>query len=535
MARKSRKNIEVAVPQKPQQKVFHVGAYVRLSAVDKKQKGDSIENQQNIIRAYIDEQTDLELTEIYIDNGLSGQSFERPAFIRMLEDLENGRIDCCACKDLSRFGRNAIDTGYYIEKYFPTNGIRFIAINDDYDSINGNSGSTVVSLKNMVNEASALEIGRKIRTTKQMNIRNGCFVGCIPPYGFLKSREDNHKLVPDAYAAPIVRRMYEMAAYGDKVSDILAWLNSNDILPPKRYYHSIGIGTPKAENGHIHWNKGSIYTVLKNRVYVGDMVQGKGKTQSYEQKRLPESEWVITEGTHEGIVSRELFDKVQMLWGKSSKPVTRYSEPKTDNIFHRKVYCGHCGYTMRRARSSETQYNLKCETRVYYSKDDCVPVSINEDVLKAIVLALLQEQSVVFAEPRGSSANEPVSKDDTEIHNIQSEIDKNTRYLKGLYESLMEGDITNTEYKEMKQSYETKIADLTEKARDLRESARQQALDTTKRNNAAGRLQSLSRISDLTAEVVDKLIEKILVFEDKHIEVRYNFTDEIARGNLNNE
>ena len=174
MARKSRKNIEPAADlQATKQTAYDVGAYVRLSALDKKEKSDSIETQQAIIAAFITEHSDLELRETYIDNGLSGQSFERPAFQRMLNDMENGKINCCVTKDLSRLGRNAIDTGYYIEKHFPTHGIRFIAINDDYDSANGNSTGIVLSLKNMINEAYALDIGRKTRATKQLHIRDG--------------------------------------------------------------------------------------------------------------------------------------------------------------------------------------------------------------------------------------------------------------------------------------------------------------------------------------------------------------------------
>ena len=313
MARKSRKNLEpaAAVETRPAVKTYNVGAYIRLSAVDKKQKGDSIENQQAIIAAYCGERhgadgmPELVIREFYIDNGLSGQLLERPAFQKMLSDMENGLIDCCISKDLSRYGRSAIDTGYYIDKYFPTHNIRCIAINDRYDS-NENSGGVMVSLKNLVNESYALEIGRKIHTTKQMNIRNGCFVGSIPPYGYLKSKLDNHKHEPDPIAALIVKRMYEMAANGDGVPTIRDWLNGENILPPKKHLHSVGVVSAKQAEGHSHWNVSVIYTILKNRVYVGDMVQGKGRTQSYDMKRVDKSDWVITENTHEGLVNREV-------------------------------------------------------------------------------------------------------------------------------------------------------------------------------------------------------------------------------------
>ena len=266
MARKSRKEtvVEKDMPH-PSTKTYFVGAYIRLSAEDKKQKGDSIENQQAIIKAYIDEQnkmneleTDtrshtlsvpsiLELTESYIDNGKSGQTLARPAFQRMIADMENGKITCCITKDLSRLGRSAIDTGFYVEKFFPTNKIRYISINDNYDSDDPNSGAgsscggIMLSLKNMVNEAYALEIGRKVSSTAQMNIRNGCFIGKIAPYGYVKSRENKHKLEIDTYASEIVKKIFDMRADGHNVSSISNWLSDHNILPPNHYLASIGL------------------------------------------------------------------------------------------------------------------------------------------------------------------------------------------------------------------------------------------------------------------------------------------------------
>jgi len=316
MPRKSRKkqDVNAVVNAPPQQKYYRVGAYVRLSAVDRKQKGDSIETQKAIIAAFVEDSHDLELADMYIDDGVSGQIFQRPGFTRMIGDMESGKIDCCVTKDLSRLGRNAIDAGYYIEKFFPSKNIRFIAITDDYDSADPNSSGVMLSMKNILNEINATEIGVKISQTKQMNIRKGLFVGRMAPYGYLKSKENHHILVPDSYAAPIVLKMFEMAAEGIAVSDIVAWLNRSGILPPKRYYFSKGIASEKEANGHIHWNKSGIYAILKNRAYCGDMVQGKGHTKSYVITTRPKSDWIVVMDTHEAIVCRELFDKVQQRW-----------------------------------------------------------------------------------------------------------------------------------------------------------------------------------------------------------------------------
>ncbi len=516
MARKSRRGVEAAAPQlvKP---VYRVGAYVRLSAVDKKHKGDSLENQQSIINAFIEEHTGLELTETYIDNGLTGQTFDRPAFQRMLADMERGKINCCVTKDLSRLGRHAIDTGYYIEKFFPSRNIRYVAVTDNYDSADTKSGGVMVSLKNMVNEAYALDIGRKIRATKQMHIRNGGFVGRFAPYGYQKSADNCHKLVPDEYAAGIVRRMFEMATGGQGVTEILAWLNGSGVLPPKRYFHSIGQVSEKEAGKHIHWNKGVIYAILKNRVYVGDMVQGKNKNVNHVEVHLPQSEWVITENTHEGIVSREMFNLVQDLFnGRAAK--SRWD----NNIFKQKIFCGHCGHAMRRVHYKKS-FGFKCTTQAYYSKDDCTLVSINENIVREILLKSLREQATFYTSV-GPVTSAPVFT--AELRDIQTELERNERYLQGLYEGLICGDFTEVEYKEMKQAYESKIASLTARRHELRETARLTALETASRSKAADRIDTISCAEDLTAEVVDALVDKILVFENKRIEVYYKFSME---------
>lgn len=529
MARKSRKNVDSAPQQAKSKPILKTGAYIRLSAVDRKQKGDSIETQQAIIAAFIAEHPELELAETYIDNGLSGQSFDRPAFRRMVEDIEDGRIVCCVTKDLSRLGRNAIDAGYYIEQYFPTHGVRFIAITDDYDSAVSQNGNIMVTLKNMVNEAYAMDIGRKIRATKQMNIRNGCFVGKYAPYGYLKSAADNHKLVIDELAAPVVRRIFEMAADGQGVTAITRWLNDDAILPPKRHLLSIGVLSEKDASGHIHWNKTGIYAILRNQMYCGDMVQGKGKTHSYVFERVPASEWIITENTHEAIVSRELFDTVQQLWKKPDEPrQSPYKEPATENIFLRKIFCAHCGYALRRARTSETKYRFKCDTRMYYTQDDCRPVSINENTLKEMLLAMLRKQEAVIVAPHTPMAHDVDSAGKEEWASVKADLEKNSRFLQGLYESLILGDIQVGEYKDMKAAYETRIASLVEKEKRLRQEARDRHVKAARLSKASEHMQAVQAFSDLSADMVDTFVEKILIYDDARIGVKFRFLDEIA-------
>jgi len=557
MARKRRENKEeiAVVHELPPQQTYYVGAYIRLSAVDRKQKGDSIETQQAIISAFVEEHHDLELAGVYIDDGVSGQVFERPAFMRMIADMESGKINCCVTKDLSRLGRNAIDAGFYVEKYFPTKGIRFIAITDDYDSNDPNCNGFMLSMRNIFNELNATETGKKISQTKQMNIRKGLFVGRVAPYGYLKSKRDKHLLEPDPYAAPIVLKMFGMVAGGQSVSDIARWLNSSSILPPKRYLHSKGLASAKESGGHIHWNKGSIYAVLKNRVYCGDMIQGKFRCKSYVQTTQSKSDWIVVEDTHEAIVSRELFEAVQKLWPGTTRPSKQKNEttftdilsairslPGVDggnhsrnstsgNIFLRKVFCGHCGYTLRRARSGKIKHQFKCETRQMYDKGDCVLVSIGEDILKEILLDELNKQAEVLGDsqkivPAASAEQNP---DRNEIKKLQSEIKRSSNFLQGLYESRSNGDITSEEFKSMKVSYESKIADLSAREKELRNEMFTRAAREAEESKTAAHLQGVRQISNLTTDVLDRLVKKIAVYEDKLVEVHFTFTDEITR------
>ena len=524
MARKSRKGLDAALqPAAPQKFVFYVGVYVRLSVEDKKRKGDSIETQQAIIKEFLDERHDFEVRETYIDNGTSGQSFERPAFLRMKEDIESGLINCCVTKDLSRLGRNAIDTGFYIETYFPKQGVRYIAVTDGYDSADGQSGGIMVSLKNMVNETIALEAGRKLRAHHDMLTREGGFSGAHAPYGYLKADDDVHRLVPDEYAGAIVRRIFEMYSSGTGITVILEWLNSSDILSPKHYFHTKGVGTGNISKSRNRWGKNVVKAILANRVYCGDIVRGKNRKQSRILEKTPKSDWVITENKHEAIISREMFDKVQGIRMSGDKSQnTRYSTPTSDNVFKGKMICGHCGRSMERQRPYESIYKFRCPTRYSYAKSDCVPVLIRESDLREKLLDMLRFINFEIPSSHNSTGIESIK---TELLEVQAERTKNQRLLDGLYESLIIGDITDDEYKDIKTTYTSKISELVARVKLLRQSEQKQAKQNTLLSNASASLVAARNGNGLTSEIMNGLIEKIRVFDDRSLRVKFTFMD----------
>ena len=525
MARKSRKNADTAVIAMPVQKpLFRVGSYVRMSVEDKKQKGNSIENQQAIINACIEEHTDLDFTEVYIDNGLSGQYFDRPAFSQMIADMESGKINCCITKDLSRLGRNAIDTGYYIEKFFPTKGIRYIAVTDNYDSADPKSGGVMISLKNMVNEAYALEASRKVKSTIRMNIRNGCFIGGLAPYGYFKSENDCHKLVTDPYAAGIVRSMFEMAASGQSHGAILEWLNGNDIAPPMRYLYSIGVTTENSKGAKTQWwSLRAVRDILRNRMYCGDMVQGKKRMEGAVQITLPQSEWTITENTHEAVVSRELFAEVQKFWDKpKAEKEPYYKGENTEDVFRAKVYCGDCGSQMFRKRTGNRTYSYLCTKRVQYTKQACGGMRTTDRLLKNAVLEQITENGLTAIMQTPVLVGETAldsEKYKAELTKVKADAEKNRRYLIGLYESLKLGDITETEYRELKSTYEARVAAFTERETTLRGQIQASIQKEKALEKARTSAMTVKTTSDLTTVTISQTIEKIIIHAKEDIEV----------------
>lgn len=524
MARKSRKGLDTVVQSTaPQKTIYNVAAYVRLSAPDRKHRGDSLETQQAIIREFIDDHHDMELREIYIDNGLPGQSFERPAFLRMKDNIENGLINCCITKDLSRLGRNAIDTGFYIETFFPKQGCRYIAITDNYDSADGQSGGIMVSLKNMVNETIALETGRKIRAHHQQLTREGGFSGVHPPYGYLKAPNNVHQLILDEYAGAIVRRIFEMYLTGEGVTAIVEWLNTDGILTPKQYFHTKGVGTGKIARENLRWGVNIIKAMLANRVYCGDIVRGKNKSYSRVLEKVPKTDWIVSENKHEAIISREMFDKVQeMRKNNDNSQNVRYDTPTSENIFRGKIVCGHCGRSMERTRPSEYIYKFRCPTRYSYTKADCVPVLMKESEIREKLLDMLR---FIDFDITCVQNVESLESGKNELLEVQADRRKNQQLLDGLYESLIRGDITDAEYREIKSVYTLKISELAAREKVLRQSEQNQTKQNNMLSKASASLIAARSGNGLTAEIMDGIIEKIHVFSDKSLRVKFTFMD----------
>lgn len=333
------------------QKSILAADYLRLSREDgDKLESDSIRNQRSLINDFVKQHKEIQLVEEYIDDGYSGTNFDRPAFQRMLEDVKRKKINCIIVKDLSRLGRNYIETGRYLEKIFPFMGVRFIAITDHYDSATGSDDADqiIVPFKNLINDAYCRDISIKIRSQLDVKRKNGQFIGNFAAYGYLKDPEDKNHLIVDEYAADIVRLIFNLKIDGYSSQRIAAQLNEMGVLPPLEYKRSRGMNYNSGfrSGSDPKWAVTSINRILQNELYIGTMVQGKNRKINYKVKKsspIARENWIRVENTHEAIIPEESFQYVQSLLEIDTRIAPKR---KSVYLFSGFVRCGDCGENM---------------------------------------------------------------------------------------------------------------------------------------------------------------------------------------------
>ncbi len=315
--------------QTEKKRMYHAGGYARLSIEDSKKKGsDTIENQKELIRGFIEQQEDMELCGIYCDNGQTGIHFERPEFERLMKDVRAGRIDCIVVKDLSRFGRNYLETGNYLERVFPFLGIRFLSVTDHFDSLKAEriSDEYMIPLKNIMNEMYSRDISKKVGASYVARQQRGEFTGAWAAYGYRKCAFDSRRIEPDEETAPIVREIFEMRRMGRSCRDIADSFNQKGIPSPSHYRYLKGF-TACERYADVLWQAQTIRKILSNQVYLGHMVQGRKRASFYEgkrQKMLPASEWTIVRNTHAPIITEEVFQAVQKISAEKKSIIEKY-------------------------------------------------------------------------------------------------------------------------------------------------------------------------------------------------------------------
>ena len=537
MARKSRKN--VTPPVQETEAICRAAIYVRLSVEDKQSRTASIETQQLIIAQFLDRHPEITAYHTYIDNGATGTNFHRLGFQQMLSDIEAGLVNCVIVKDLSRLGRNTIDTGYYIETYFPQRGVRFIAVNENYDTADPDDAGfgILIPLRNMINEAYALDIGRKIKASQRQLMKDGKFIGARTPYGYLKAEDDCHQLIIDPVTAPVVRQIFQWAYEGAGLNTIAVRLNEAGITAPSHYKRDLGEITHDNLIGSGRWQTFTVTKILHSEVYTGDLVQGHTKIIDHKQVPAGPENLTVVRDTHEAIISRELFDAVQkILEATAQASKAKTFRPYTANILKGKVFCAHCDRSLHRQRcirkKTADRYIFHCLTNSRTAHGACPGVFIyEEELMEALTGTILDNLDAVLGKYALSmEVPEQQRRDREELEQkIVRKKQERTRLSDlscGLYESLTLGIIGRDEYFSLRERYDAQLAQLSEDLEQLEKGLAALEAQIKKIQAVRRDAQSIRKDRALTAELIDRLIERIDVTTEKHIAVTFKFQSE---------
>ena len=451
---------------------FKAAAYLRLSKEDavvcgKKAESDSITNQKSLVVNFIKEHSDIELIECYVDDGYTGVLFDRPAFKTMLDDIGSGKINCVIVKDFSRFGREYINAGKYLQKLFPSLGVRFISVNDSYDSLyNNNSQGMLLSLKNLINDNYCRDISVKIRSVLDSKRKNGEFINNYCPYGYKKCSDDHNKIEIDEYAAEVVKDIFDYIINGYSLGKIAEKLNELCIKTPMDYRIENGerISTNFRKGNSAKWSQNIVRRIAENPIYIGTLIQGKTTTPNYKlkDKRVTkdESEWTVIEKHHEAIIDKNDFELVQKLLKLDLR-----TSPNEETLypFAGILFCADCGAPMTRkvttSRGKKYNYYI-CSTHKH--SGNCTAHRIKEDELKEVVLyeiqlniSLLIDMEKVIAKIEANPARNMLAKTiEKRIASANAGIEKINDAIAALYIDYKDGLFDKNDFLALKKNYE---------------------------------------------------------------------------------
>ena len=560
MARKSRKTTGAVIEAPVQESsCFSTAIYARLSIENsgKDDDGDSIANQISFCKLYLTEHADLKLYGIYEDNGEKGTNFDRPEFKRMMDDIRSGKVKCVLVKDLSRFGRDYIEAGEYLEKIFPFMGIRFISITDGYDSLTCDDaeGALMIPLKNMINDVYAKDISRKIITSFRARQEKGEFLPAFAPYGYVKSKKVEYRYEVDQETALYVRMIFEWKAESVSHNEICKRLNAMGAVTPARRKVDLGIWRAERYKNTV-WFGRTIIDILKNPTYTGCIVYGRIPKSLYEgikMHRAPEEEWRYVPNAHEPIISQELFDKVQKMFADRAKKFQKKMNENAPlrelvtNHFKGKIYCGDCGKRMRFVKPTDKRYPIDQNHAVYvcggyldsgYRR--CSRHSIRYPLVAEAVLAAIKvqlefalKQELLIRQMRGSEKEKNlIDKYVGRINYLSQELKKINGKRESLFENFAEGILDEAEYQFAKKKYDDEAADMEKKL--AVEKAKKAQLDDvlSLSNEWLAAIHKAENVTEIDSELVKYLVSSVKIFEDNRVEVELNFKDQRYIFNL---
>lgn len=520
---------------------YTAAIYLRISRDDgDKVESDSIQNQRELIREYLKKHPEITKTAEFIDDGYSGTNFERPSFIRMMSEIEKRRIDCVVVKDLSRFGRNYIETGKYLERIFPMYEVRFLSVNDNYDSMDekNDADQIVIPFKNLINDAYCRDISLKIRSQLDVKRRNGQFIGSFAGYGYKKHPNNRNKLIIDEYAAGIVRTIFNMKLEGYSAGKIADWLNASEVQTPFEYKRACGFNYNSGYriSQNPVWNASSVTRILTNECYTGMMVQGINRKINYkvkESRPVDAGEWIKVADTHEAIIPRNIFDSVQELLRLDTR--TAPGEEMV-NVFSGLVRCGDCEQNMVKrstTKKGKKYYYYHCTT--YKNTGDCSAHLISVDKLYDAVLAQVQLQikkltqadsllKEVDALPNGNFKLQALQE---QTVSLEKEIARYTELKVKLYTDMSDKLISRDEYEELNKRFSQKIEAARRAQVEIEQQKGKLNLSYIHKQGWVEEFKQYGNIETLDRKTAIALIEKIIVYDKDTIEICFRYRDEM--------
>ena len=542
MARTSKKR-QATVPVK-KDKIYSVGIYARLSVDGTERKNESIDNQLELCREYVRSHEDMEIFDCYSDLGKTGTNFQRDDFERLMADVRMRKVDCIVVKDLSRFGRNHLEMGNYLGKIFPFLGVRFIAVNDNFDNMDGDPETLGVQLKNLVNELYTKDIAVKIRSSRVKQFERGSFSVCHPVYGYDVMKEGNRRvLVVNEEAAVVVRELFDRFLRGEGYVEMIEWLYAEKIHRPSDYRKYGHVHQRDGEELH-NWHKATLNQILNNCAYIGWLIceqkDGErviGRTST----KVLTGELKVRENNHEPIISEEVFQEVARQFEARSQKFSSGSSrnlPMEEDIYKDLIYCGLCGSKFtrecgltNRSGGKVRNYQYRCVNKETIDDRKCDNDRISLIILNRLVeealekefsLTSMKQKDLVTASKR--QAENEKKKLEKEISEISYKIEELKKSGSEDYIRYRSGEMTEQAMTEAAEKRKKEIRRMQDRQKVLERRRAEIDGKTEKRNHYLRTLMKCRKGTPLTAEVLHALIEKIEVFKDKRVKVHFIYS-----------
>ena len=528
-------------------RTYRAAIYVRLSKEDGdsfsigRNESDSITNQKLLIRSFLDRHPEIEVVETFEDDGFTGTNFDRPGFQKLLDAIRQHRIDCVAVKDFSRLGREYLEAGRYIEKVFPQMGVRFISVNDNYDSgqDRGHADNLIVPFKNLLNEQYSRDTSGKIRSALSVKRQQGMFVGSFAVYGYARDPANRNHIVIDERAAEVVRSIFKMKIDGMSCYAIANHLTSMRVPSPAAYKHDCGERYRSGFQTSVNagWSATAVKRILTNETYCGHMIQGRRRKISYKvqmDEALPREQWSRVENTHEPVVSPEAFSAVQTLLGED----TRVCATNRIHPLAGRVFCADCGGAMIR-KTVPSGGKRYCYYVCGSNKADrarCSPHTIRADLLEETVLVSLQAHvRLILNLDDAMNEIDRLAWEQREIKKLRHQIDvmdadmQRDRELRlSVYEDLKTGLIEKSDYEALRRDFGQRIEEAKRAQEKLRGELNALTAGAHEQQTFLGEFRRYENVPSLERSYVVSMIERIEIRNRHDVSIRYRYEDRFA-------